>query len=237
MVNVVAVLVGAGLGLLVGQRLPERTRTVVTDALGLATMVIAAFNIIALDSADLRAAVPHGAGFTVILVALLAGSVLGSTLRIEERIAQFGEWARHRLSAPGDDGRFVDGFVTSTLVFCVGPLTILGSLSDGLGRGAEQLYVKSVLDGFAALAFASALGRGVLLSAASVGVFQGILTVLGWGLGKSLPAAEIDALTVTGGIILLGLGIRLLDLKKVRVADMLPALVLAPIFVALCRLL
>lgn len=237
LVNVIAVLVGAGAGLLIGSRLSERTRTTVTDALGLITLVVAAQSIAAIGSSALAAAVPHRAAFTVILVALLIGAVVGSALKVEERIAQLGDWARRVLPARGGDDRFVDGFVTSTLVFCVGPLAILGSLSDGLGRGAEQLYVKSVLDGFAAMAFASALGRGVLLAAGSVAIYQGAFTALGWGLGRSLPTAEIDALTVTGGIVLLGLGIRLIGLKQIRVADLLPALVFAPLFVALAQLI
>jgi uncharacterized membrane protein YqgA involved in biofilm formation len=113
-------------------------------------------------------------------------------------------------------------------VFCVGPLAILGSLSDGLGRGAEQLLVKSVLDGFAAMAFASTLGWGVLASAGTVALIQGSLTALGYFAGDVLTVAQVDALTATGGVILLGLALRLLDLKQVPVGDLLPALLLAP---------
>lgn len=122
-------------------------------------------------------------------------------------------------------------------MFCVGPLAILGSLSDGLGRGADQLYVKAVLDGFAAMAFASTLGWGVLASALTVGILQGALTVLGYFAGDVLSVAQIDALTATGGVILLGLGLRLLDLKQIPVGDLLPALVLAPALVWLVGLI
>ncbi|HPZ50393.1 MAG TPA: DUF554 family protein, partial [Propionibacteriaceae bacterium] len=129
----------------------------------------------------------------------------------------------------GSRQRFVNGFVTATLVFCIGPLTILGSLQDGLGKGADQLIVKAILDGFASVAFASSLGIGVMASAIAVAVVQGSLTVLGFAAGDVLPALHIDVLTVTGGIILMGLSLRLLNLKQVRVADMLPALLIAPL--------
>lgn len=121
------------------------------------------------------------------------------------------------------------GWLSASLLFCVGPLAILGSLSDGLGRGIDQLTLKSVLDGFAALAFASSFGVGVLLSAVSVGVVQGLWTVLGVVLGSLLPDAHIAALTATGGLLLVGIGLRLLRIRDVPVGDMLPALLFAPL--------
>ena len=121
--------------------------------------------------------------------------------------------------------------MTASLVFCIGPLAILGSLNDGLGRGAEQLYLTSGLDFFAAMAFAASLGVGVAASAITVALLQGLLTVIGWLLGDVLPMAQIDALTVAGGVILGGLGLRLLSIKEIRVADMLPGLLVAPIAV------
>ncbi len=130
------------------------------------------------------------------------------------------------------DARFVEGFVTASLVFCVGPLTVLGSINDGLGRGIDELAVKSLLDGVAAAAFASALGSGVLLSALSVAVVQGTLTLLGFLLGDLLDAAQVAALSATGGLVLLGVGLRLLRLRDVPVGDLLPALVVAPVLVA-----
>ncbi len=132
--------------------------------------------------------------------------------------------------------RFVEGFVTASLVFCVGPLTVLGAINDGLGRGVDELAVKSLLDGVAAAAFASALGSGVLLSALSVAVVQGLLTVVGFLLGDLLDPAQTAALSATGGLVLLGVGLRLLRLRDVPVGDLLPALLLAPVLVALVRL-
>ncbi len=231
-VNVAAVVAGALLGIAFGRRFPERTKDTLTSALGLFTIVLAGFSAISMGSDALTDEAGSGATL-IVLVCLLLGTMLGSWLRIEDRLDQGAGWLRSRFAAPGDDTRFVEGFVTSTLVFCVGPLTILGSISDGLGRGAEQLLVKAVLDGFAAMAFASTLGWGVLASAAAVGLVQGSLTAVGYFAGDVLSLAQIDALTATGGVILLGLGVRLLGLRRIPVGDMLPGLVLAPVAVPL----
>ena len=123
--------------------------------------------------------------------------------------------------------------MVASLVFCVGPLTILGSINEGLGRGAEQLLLKSALDGFASLAFAAALGVGVMASAVAVLVVQGSLTLVGLALGEALPAAHLDALGATGGLVLVGVALRLLDLKALPVADLLPALLVAPLLTQL----
>ena len=236
LLNMTTVLVGSGVGVLLGGRLPERTRTTVTDALGLVTLVIGALNIAALSDPGLRAAVGGGGALLVVLGALLIGGIAGSLLHLEARLESVGGWLQRRLSGAGGGearARFVEGYVTASLVFVVGPLAVLGSLSDGLGRGIEALVLKSTLDGFAALAFAASLGWGVAASALSVGVVQGSLTLLGALLGGLLPAALVSAVTATGGVLLLGVGLRLLGIKQVAVADLLPALVVAPALTAL----
>jgi uncharacterized membrane protein YqgA involved in biofilm formation len=129
--------------------------------------------------------------------------------------------------------KFITGFVNASLVFTIGPLAILGALSDGLGQGIEQLATKSILDGFASLAFAASLGWGVALSAIPVGIWQGLLTVLAFSLGSVMSAPVIAALTATGGVLLLGVGLRLLQLRQVAVGNMLPALVVAPVLTIL----
>ncbi len=235
--NVVTVLLGTALGVGLGHRLSERTRATVTDVLGLITVVIGGLTVIDVTSAELADAVGGSAGLLVVLFSLLFGGLLGSWLRIEERVDIFAGWLTDRIAHRGgglDDAgkhRFATGFVTATLVYCVGPLAILGSLSDGLGRGPQQLVVKALLDGFASVAFAASFGWGVAASILPLALYQGTLTLLGWLLGDFLPKAHIDALSATGGIILLGLGLRLLDVKAVRVADLLPALVVAPLLV------
>ena len=244
-VNVATVLAGSGLGLLLGHRLPQRTRDTVTDGLGLVTLLIGALSAASVGSAELEGAVGGSAPVLIVLGSLLLGGIAGSLVDIEGRLEDLGEAVRARLGrgsgaaevqhGPPDQARerFLEGFVTSSLVFCVGPLTILGALSDGLGLGAEQLYLKATLDGFAAVAFAASLGVGVLASALTVAVVQGLLTIVGFVLGDFLPAAHLDALTATGGLLLLGVGLRLLRIRQVPVGNLLPALVVAPLLVAL----
>lgn len=233
-INVLAILVGAGLGVFVGHRLPERTRLTITDALGLVTLVLGGVNLLALGDPVYRDAVGDGGSLLIVLGALLIGGIVGSLLRIEARLEAFGGWLQRRFTRGGESrARFVEGFVTASLIFCIGPLAILGSLSDGLGQGIDQLALKSVLDGFASLAFAASLGWGVMASALSVAVFQGFITVIGFFAGSVLPAALIASITATGGVLLLGVGLRLLNLRSVPVGDMLPALLVAPILTAL----
>lgn len=232
LVNVVTVLVGGTLGVLVGHRLPERTRKVVTDGLGLVTLLIAGTSAAAVDDEALSAAVGDSAPILIVLGAVLLGGIVGSLLRLEDRLEGFGGWLQRRLTpSEGSAGRarFIEGFVTASIIFCAGPLTILGSITEGVGNGADQLLLKSALDGFAAIAFAASFGWGVVASALAVLVIQGSLTALGAGLGDFLPDAELAALTTTGGLLLVGVALRLLELKKVKVADLLPALVVAPL--------
>jgi uncharacterized membrane protein YqgA involved in biofilm formation len=237
--NVVTVLLGSGLGVLIGSRLPERTRDVVTDGLGLVTLLVAALNVVSVVDEPYADAVGSGATVLIVLGAIVLGGILGSLLHLEARLEQLGELVRRQLSrsstqpAPADHGRFVEGFVAASLTFCVGPLTVLGSLSDGLGRGADQLALKAVLDGFASIAFAASFGWGVAASALTVLVVQGSLTLAGFLLGDLLPDAQISALTATGGLLLVGVALRLLRIKPVPVADLMPALVVAPALTAL----
>ncbi len=266
-VNVLAVLVGSSVGLLLGARLPTRTRDTVTDALGLVTLLIGALSAAEVGSAALADVVGSAAPVLIVLGALLLGGIAGSLLDIEGRLEGFGGWLRTRLgrrrsvarqpvstktrareaqpghvpagtvsteAAPSDVAareRFIEGFVTASLVFCVGPLTILGSLSDGLGRGADQLILKAALDGFASIAFAAALGAGVMASVVAIVVVQGSLTLVGVMVGSALPEAQLAAITATGGLLLLGVGLRLLQIKAVPVGNLLPALLVAPALV------
>lgn len=233
--NVATVLVGSGIGVLLRGRLPERTRSVVTDGLGLVTLLIAAINVAAVFDPALVRQVGRSASVLVVLGAVVIGGIVGSLLRIEDRLEAAGGWLQRRL-APGAGGsraRFVEGYVVASLVFCVGPLTILGSLSDGLGRGIDQLALKSTLDGFASIAFAASFGWGVAAAAITVAVVQGALTLLGVLLGGLLPVALVAAITATGGLLLVGVAMRLLGVKPVPVGDLLPALVVAPALAAL----
>ncbi len=251
LINVVAILLGSSLGVAFGHRLPERTTRTVTDALGMVSLVIGAMNIVALRDPDYVAVAGSGT-LLIMLAALILGGTAGSLLRIEDRLESFGGWLQRRFagkpvpaSAEGEAGeppaasatadaraRFIEGFVDASLIFCIGPLAVLGSLSDGLGRGIDQLVLKSTMDGFFSIAFASTLGWGVAASAIAVGAYQGALTLLAVALGGLLPAAVTASMTATGGILLLGVGLRLLHIRQVPVGDLMPAILLAPIITA-----
>jgi uncharacterized membrane protein YqgA involved in biofilm formation len=254
LINVGTIVVGALLGMAVGHRLPQRTHAVVTDILGLVTLLVAALSAMSVTDAAFLAATGSGAPVLIVLGSLLIGGIAGSLLRIEARLEGLAGtiqgWLARRsggrrsrrpvlidATETGQDHaareRFIEGWLTASLLFCVGPLAILGSLSDGLGRGIDQLLLKSVLDGFAALAFASSFGVGVLLSAVSVAVVQGLVTLAGVVLGSVLPDAHIAALTATGGLLLVGIGLRLLNIKQIPVGDLLPALIVAPLLTQL----
>jgi uncharacterized membrane protein YqgA involved in biofilm formation len=240
LVNAATVLIGSTIGVLAGHRLPERTRTVVTDGIGLVTLLIAALSAGAVTSAALSRVVGTSAPVLIVLGAVLLGGITGSLLRIEDRLEGFGgvlqRWTARHFGDSDDHAardRFIEGFVTASLIFCVGPLTILGSLTEGLGDGPQQLYLKAALDGFTAIAFAAAFGWGVAASVLSVLVVQGGLTLVGAALGTFVPDAHLAALTATGGLLLVGVALRLLDLKRVKVGDLLPALVFAPLLTQL----
>lgn len=238
LLNAATILVGSSIGVLLGHRLPQRTRDVVTDGLGLVTLLVAAISAAAVLDRELVDAVGANAPVLVVLGSVLVGGIAGSLMRIEDRLEGVGAAIRSRLRRRVTDGdgseeqhRFVEGFVTASLVFCVGPLTVLGALDDGLGRGIDKLALKATLDGFASIAFAASLGWGVAASVFVVLVVQGSLTLLGALLGDLLPAAHLSALTATGGLLLVGVAMRLLRIRPVPVADLLPALVVAPLIV------
>jgi uncharacterized membrane protein YqgA involved in biofilm formation len=233
--NVATVVIGSGLGLLLGHRLHQRTRDVVTDGLGLTTLLIAAISAGAVLEPEFAGLVGGSSTVLIVLGALVLGGIVGSLLRIEARLEALGGALRDRLAGTGDSTarrRFVEGFVTASLVFCVGPLTILGSLSDGLGLGYQQLALKAALDGFAAIAFAASFGWGVMATALVVAVVQGALTLIGLLVGDVLAAGYVAAITAVGGLLLVGVALRLLRIKPLPVGDLLPALAVAPALVA-----
>ncbi|MDR0435375.1 MAG: DUF554 domain-containing protein [Propionibacteriaceae bacterium] len=229
-INVGFVLVGSLLGLGLGSRFPERTRELSTQVLGLFTLVLGAQAVASGLSVTLSAEVGPHAPLLIVLGALLIGGILGAGVRIEHRLDRAAEWARARFVKDGGS-RFAEGAITATLVYCVGPMAVLGSLRDGLGLGSDMLLVKSVMDGFASIAFAAGLGIGVAASVVPLALYQGTLTVLGVVAGDFLTVGQVDALGATGGVILLGLGFRLIGIKRIAVGDLLPALFLAPLFV------
>lgn len=216
--NVATVLVGGGLGTLVGARLPEGMRQTALHAIGIVTLLVGVANFLEHENP------------LVPLASVVVGLVAGEALGIDRGLRRFGDYLQRRLS--GGESPVSRAFVITSLLFCVGPLTVLGSIEDGLTGDFELLALKSALDGIAALSFAAVLGWGVLLSAGTVLAVQGSIT-LGAGLVEGVVTeAMISATTATGGVLIFGLGLGLLELREVRVANMLPALVVAPLLVA-----
>jgi hypothetical protein len=228
-INVVTVLLGGTLGTVLGNRLPERMRETIMHSLGLLTMVIG-FQL-SLETANIL----------IVLGSLLLGGLLGELLRIERAIDQVGHWLERRTGSvespepadsPSDSTTFSYAFLTASLVFCVGPMTILGSIQDGLTGNYTLLAVKATMDGFASLAFASTLGSGVIFSALTVLIYQGALTLgAGWA-DAVLTDPMVAEMTATGGVLMLALGLGLLQIKKIRAGNLLPAIAIAPIIVA-----
>lgn len=244
LLNMLTVALGSALGLLVGHRLPARMHESVITGLGLVTFFVGISN------------ASQTGNVLIPLFSIALGAVLGELLRIDLALHTLGGWLQARFAAaPVPDQspastdeaaptltpreRFITGFVTASLLFCVGPLTFLGSLQDGMGLsiGYQQLAIKSVLDGFTAIAFASTFGVGVAFSVVTILVLQGGLALAGSVLGEFLSTPMVNEMTATGGLILMGLALVLLDIKRPRMANFIPALVLAPLIVAAAPLL
>ncbi len=220
--NIATVLIGGFIGLVFGARIPEKLKSTVVAGMGLFT---AAMGLQMFMSAQ---------NPLIVLGALLIGTLFGEWVGIEDGLQNLGKALEQRFSKEDDDGsnKFVRGFLTASLLFCVGPMTILGSIQDGLTGDYNLLAVKAALDGFAAMAFASTLGAGVLFSTIVIFVFQGGISLFAAQLNAIATPVMMDELSATGGVILLGLAISsLLEIKKIRVGNMLPALAVAPILV------
>ena len=226
--NIATVIIGGVIGLVFGARIPDKLKGTVIAGMGLFTSAMGLQMFLKTENP------------LIVLGALLIGTLLGEWMRIEDGLQNLGKFLEQRFSKEGDDGsnKFVRGFLTASLLFCVGPMTILGSIQDGLTGDYNLLAVKSVLDGFAALAFASTLGVGVIFSTTIILVYQGGMSLLAAQLDAIVTPSMMNELTATGGVILLGLAISsLLEIKKIRVGNMLPGLAIAPLIVWILSLL
>jgi uncharacterized membrane protein YqgA involved in biofilm formation len=243
LVNVVAIVVGGSVGALLGDRVPERVRSTLTDVLGVFVVVLGIADALGTFGDELSGALGRGA-VLVVLGSLLVGGVLGELARIEERLERLGGWLRERTmrrpsAAVSDDGgdagraRFIEGFVVTSLIVTIGPLAVLGALQDGLLGDWTLLAVKSLLDGPVALAFASVFGIGVAFAALPLLVWQGGLSLLAGAAGGIVDTTMVAAIGAVGGFLVVGIGLRLLEIRAVRVANLLPALLVAPLVVAL----
>jgi len=219
--NIATVIIGGLIGLLFGARIPDKLKETVIAGMGLFTAAMGLQMFLKTENP------------LIVLGSLLIGTLLGEWWRIEDGLHNLGEFLKKKFSKADDDSnKFVRGFLTASLLFCVGPMTILGSIQDGLTGDYNLLAVKSVLDGFASLAFASTLGVGVMFSTIVILVYQGGISLLAGQLNEIVTTSMMNELTATGGVILLGLAISsLLEIKKIRVGNMLPGLLIAPLIV------
>lgn len=246
LINVVAIVAGAALGVVLGSRLRDDLSKVLTDAMGLVVLVIGALNLQALANSAFASAVTSSGTLLVVLASLLIGGTIGWLLKIDYRLEHFGTWLQIKTAGRGKQlegntgeieigeekrRKFIEGFVNASLLFTIGPMAVLGALQDGLGQGFDILALKSTLDGFTSIAFAATLGWGVAFAAIPVGIWQGLLTVLSAAVGSVLSEALVASITATGGILLLGTGLRVLQIRMVNVANLLPALIVAPLIV------
>jgi uncharacterized membrane protein YqgA involved in biofilm formation len=237
LINAGTVLAGTVTGTVLGERLPERIQETVMDALGLVVLLVGfgeGFEVFRAPLTTLvKGSASGGIPVLIVLGSVLIGGIVGELIGIDRGLTAAGE-ALKRLFASGQ-ARFTEGFVVASLVFCVGPLTVLGSIRDGLSGDYSLLAIKAMLDGFAALAFSSALGWGVGFSVITILVYQGGLSLLASAVAGSIPdpaaSPAIAVVTATGGVLLLAIGLRLLRIREIRVANLLPALALAPIAV------
>ena len=241
-VNAITVAAGSLAGLTVAKSLPERYRIIVLQALGLMTItlgvdagVLGFAETVEKYAESVKHPETYGPRLAMIVITcLLVGAVIGTALRLHERIEGAGGWI-HRRFAGGEGGRFAEGFLTASVIFCVGPLTLMGCIENGARGNPGFLYIKAVLDGFCSLALASSLGWGVFASVATVIVFQGGLSAVAYFGAQPLDELSIALMSTVGGIILLATALLILDIKKIAVANMLPGVFLPPLAVLLGR--
>jgi len=221
LINTATVLIGGMVGIAMGDKIPDRVRVIVVQVIGMVT--------IGLGLSDLLKT--HNMVFP--LLGMVFGAIIGEVFRIEDRLAGIGEVIRKRFAKRQDPGPFISGFVTATLLFCIGPLTILGAIQDASGETPQLYIIKGTLDGFMSVIFGAIHGVGVLFSAVSVFVVQGTLTLFGTQLDSLLNDRMRIELFATGGLAVMAIGLNLLDIKKIRLGSLLPGLIVTPVLVQL----
>lgn len=219
LINTATVLIGGLVGLAIGDRIPERIRTIVVQVIGLVTLGLGLSDVLK----------THNMVFP--LVGMVLGGIVGETLNIEERLQGLGEVIRRRFAGKQEPGRFVNGFVTATLLFCIGPLTILGAMQDATGETPQLYIIKGTLDGFMNVIFGAIYGVGAIFSALSVFVVQGSLTLGGSALDNLLNDRMRIELFSAGGFAVMAIGLNLLEIKKIRLGSLLPGLIITPVLV------
>jgi uncharacterized membrane protein YqgA involved in biofilm formation len=219
LVNTAAVIIGSSVGLILRRGLPERIKRIIFQGIGLVTLFIGVQ--MALQTSNL----------VVLFLSILLGAIIGEAVDIQSRLEAFGSFLKTKTKSKEE--RFTEGVLTAFLIFCVGSMTIVGAIQDGLNGDSSILIAKSILDGFVSVSLASALGIGVMFSAVPLFIFQGAITVLAAFSRAFFTEILISQLSAVGGILLLGLGINMLEIKEIKISNLLPALLVVPIIVYL----
>jgi len=227
-VNFAAIILGGTAGVLLKQGLPERFKTTIMQCLGLAVTIIGVsgalqgiFQVIEGNKLDRLY-------ITGMIFSLVLGSILGELLKIEDRLDRLGEWFQQRFAK--GESTFAKGFVTASLVYCVGAMAIVGALEDGLSQKTDLLFAKSILDGVSAIVFSATLGWGVVFSAIPILVYQGSITLLANIVKPLLTDAVISQMSLVGGVLIMAIGFNLLEIKRFKVGNMLPAVFMPLVF-------
>lgn len=239
-VNVVTVIIGSTIGLVLSTNIPDRFRRIILNCLGLVTITIGidAAVLGMLDATRKHSdKIPtYGARLAMVMIgSLIIGAIIGSYLRLHDRIEGLGRWFHTRYGGPqrelGSAARFAEGYLSASVIFCIGPLTVLGCLSNGASGNPGLLYIKSFLDGFCSIALAASLGVGVLFSCVTVLVLQGGLSLAAYFAAGVIPDLSLSMMNAVGGIVLLATSLMILEIKKIPVADLVPGIILPPIVV------
>jgi len=211
-VNIVTVIVGSFIGILIGEKFPENIKKIAFDAVGLSSLTLGI--ILALKTDNI----------IIMVFSILFGAIIGEILKIEEFLENFGNKIKNRIKAKSS---FTEGFITSTLIFCIGSMAIIGSINEGLTGDATILYTKSILDGLTSIALSSTLGIGVMFSTLPILIYQGGITLFSSLIKNLFTTHTINMITGVGGVLIIGIGLNLLGIKKIKLANFLPALIIA----------
>jgi uncharacterized membrane protein YqgA involved in biofilm formation len=220
-VNVIAIFVGCSMGLILKSKFPDKIGKVVMQALGLASLLIGVQ--MALKTNNIL----------LVIFSLVIGGVIGEVIGIEEGLERFGERVKLKFKSNDTSERFVEGFVTASLLYCVGSMAIMGALKEGLSGNPDILYAKSLMDGVTSLAFTAAMGIGVLFSVIPVFLYQGGITLLSRLIKDFLSPEIINEMTAVGGILIVGIGFGLLEIRKIKIGNLLPAILVAALLAAI----
>lgn len=242
-VNVMTVAIGSSVGVLFAARIPDRYQKIILNCLGLVTILLgvdAAVIVMGDIVGEYGQGIPtYGARVAMVVVgSLIVGALVGTALRLHERLEGLGKSIHSRFGGDGQvngevegSGRFAEGFLSASVIFCVGPLTLLGCLNNGMRGDPSLLYIKSFLDGFCSMALAASLGFGVVFSIVTVLLFQGGLSLTAHYVATDLPEVSLQLMNVVGGLVLIATALMILDIKKIPVANLLPGIFLPPVAV------